>query len=140
MRARAGFTLLEAAVAIAIVGIISIAALSAFSADLRAAQRAQELLPASALAQERMAALELADPTQLSTLPDSLLRGRFSAPFERYEWTAFAASALFYGPGCPAPGGAQRWLYDFNVHVRWADGDYSLDGRRFRPPPTGMAP
>jgi prepilin-type N-terminal cleavage/methylation domain-containing protein len=129
MRARAGFTLLEAAVAIAIVGIISIAALSAFSADLRAAQRAQELLPASALAQERMAALELADPTQLSTLPDSLLRGRFSAPFERYEWTAFAA-----------PVRGERWLYDFNVHVRWADGDYSLDGRRFRPPPTGMAP
>lgn len=129
MRARAGFTLLEAAVAIAIIGIISIAALSAFSADLRAAQRVQELLPASALAEERMAALELADPTRLSMLPDSLLRGRFPAPFESYEWTASAA-----------PVRGERWLYDFNVHVRWADGDYALDRRRFRPPPVGLVP
>ena len=126
MRARRGFTVLEAAVAVAIIGMISIGALAAFSADLRAAQRAQDLLPASALAEERLAALELADPTRLAMLPDSLTRGRFGPPFERYEWTASAR-----------PVRGERSLYDFAVRVRWETGEYTLARRRFRPPPVG---
>lgn len=127
MRARHGFTVLEAAVAVAIIGMISVGALAAFGADLRAAQRSQELLPAAALAEERLAALELAEPTRLAMLPDSLRRGRFTAPFERYEWTASAT-----------PVRGERALYDFTVRVRWESGDYSLARRRYRPPPVGM--
>lgn len=126
MRARAGFTILEAAVAIAIVGTISIAALAAFSADLRAAHRAQDVLPASALAEERIASLEISDPADLAMLPDSLARGNFAPPFERYRWTASAE-----------PVRGDRWLYDFNVRVSWDAGDYTLSRRRFRPPPVG---
>jgi prepilin-type N-terminal cleavage/methylation domain-containing protein len=129
MRARRGFTLLEAAVAVAIVGMISVGALAAFSADLRAAQRSQEVLPASALAEERLAALELAEPTRLAMLPDSLKRGRFAPPFERYEWMATAS-----------PVRGERYLYDFTVRVQWDSGGaaFTLARRRFRPPPVGM--
>jgi type II secretory pathway pseudopilin PulG len=126
VRARRGFTILEAAVAVAIVGMISIGALGAFNADLRAAQRSQELLPASALAEERLAVLELAEPTRLAMLPDSMTRGRFATPFERYEWNATAR-----------PVRGERSLYDFTVRVRWDNGEYTLARRRFRPPPAG---
>ena len=126
MRARRGFTLLEAAVAMAIVGMISVGALSAFGADLRAAQRAQEMLPAAALAEERLAVLELADPSWLAMLPDSLARGRYAPPFERYEWTATAV-----------PVRGERSLYEFAVRVRWDGGEYSVARRRFRPPAVG---
>ena len=126
---RCGFTVLEAAVAVAIIGMISISALAAFSAALRVSQRSQELLPAAALAEERLAAVELAEPTRLAMLPDSMTRGRFRAPFERYEWTATARRVR-----------GERSLYDFVVRVRWDSGEYALARRRFRPPPAGMVP
>lgn len=129
MRARNGFTILEAAVAIAIVGLISIGALAAFNADLRAALRAREMLPAGALAEERLAALELADPTRLAVLPDSLSRGRFAAPFESYAWTATAK-----------PVRGERHLYDFAVRISWDTGEYSLSRLRYRPPPVIAEP
>lgn len=129
MRARPGFTILEAAVAIAIVGTISIAALAAFSADLRAAHRAQEVLPAVALAEERLANLEIADPARLAMLPDSLARGTFQPPFERYSWTASAEEVR-----------GDRWLYELGVRITWENGEYALSRRRFRPPPVGPVP
>jgi len=79
-RARAGFTLLEATVAMTIVGIVGAGALAAFGADLRAADRARQMLPAVALAQDRMAILDLADAHTLRVLPDSMARGSFSRP------------------------------------------------------------
>lgn len=126
MGARAGFTLLEAAVAVAMVGMISVGALAAFGADLRGAQKAQEILPASALAEERMAELELVDPARLRFLPDSLRRGSFTAAFERYDWTASAT-----------PVRDERWLFELTVRVQWENGEYVLSRRRFRPPPVG---
>jgi type II secretory pathway pseudopilin PulG len=120
---RRGFTILEAAVAVALVGMISVGALAAFGADLRASQRVSSLLPARSLAEERLTALELADATHLAILPDSLARGRFAPPFERYEWTASAK-----------PVRGERWLYVLSVHVRWEDGAYVLTRSRFRPP------
>jgi type II secretory pathway pseudopilin PulG len=129
MSSKRGFTVLEAAVAIAIVGMISIAALAAFSGDLRAAHRAGELLPAAALAEDRLASLELAPPAWLTMLPDSLARGRFAAPFAGHEWTASAK-----------PVRGERHLYDLAVTVRWEGGAYSLARRRYRPPPVGVTP
>lgn len=129
MPAKRGFTVLEAAVAVAIVGMVSIGALAAFSGDLRAAQRAREVLPAAALAEERLAALELADPMRLAMLPDSLSRGRFPEPFNVYSWTASAT-----------PVRGERHLFDLAVRVQWEWGEYRLQRRRYRPPPAGVAP
>src|SRR5918999_2456349 len=94
---RRGFTLLEAAVAMAIVGVIALAALGAYAAELRAADKARQALPAVSLAEERLAAIDLTGARELRSLPDSLARGRFPAPFEQYEWTATVRRARDVG-------------------------------------------
>ena len=106
-----------------IIGVISAGALSAFAADLRAADQAQRLLPAAALAQDRLAVLEttsLAD----HVLADSLARGRFAAPFDDYTWTASARRL----PSLPG-------LIELKVSVSWNTGSFALTERRFEPLP-----
>jgi prepilin-type N-terminal cleavage/methylation domain-containing protein len=124
VRARSGFTLLEAAVAISIISIVVIGAMAAFGADLRAASRAERLLPAASLAAERMAVLELADPMTLRALPDSLSHGRFVAPFDGYAWTAAVRDIR-----------GDAGLMELAVKVTWSDGEYDLALRRYRPLP-----
>lgn len=128
MRAeRGGFTLLEAMVAVAIIGFVAVGALGAFGADLRAATKANDLLPAAALAEERLARLELADVRQLGMLPDSLTHGEFDDPFAGYAWSASAEVVK----GEPA-------LYELSATVTWKEGSYTLRRRRFRPMPLGI--
>jgi type II secretory pathway pseudopilin PulG len=88
LRSSAGFTLLEAVVAVTIVSLVGAAALGAVGAELRATARGQWSLEAAALAEERLAALELAEVHELESLPDPLARGRFPAPFDHYVWEA----------------------------------------------------
>src|SRR4051812_38373301 len=83
-----GFSLLEAVVALAIVGMAAGAALGAFGAELRASGQAAHSLEAEALAQSRMASIRLLQRGELEPLTDSLRRGRFSSPFEDYQWEA----------------------------------------------------
>jgi len=118
---RQGFTLLEAAVAMMIIGVVSAGALSAFAADLRAADQAQRLLPAAALAQDRLAVVEttsLAD----DVLADSLARGRFATPFDDYTWRASVRRL----PSLPG-------LIELRVEVSWNTGSFGLTERRFEP-------
>lgn len=109
-----------------IVGLVATGALGAFGAELRAAARAQEALPAAALAEERLARLELIDVRQFSALPDSLATGRFDAPFSGYEWRASLT-----------PVAHEVSLYEMTVIVQWSSGSYTLARRRFRPAPSG---
>lgn len=85
---RAGFVLMEAVVALAIIGLVSIALLSATGAQLANANKANVLLTARSLAEDRLAALRLLDYDELKDPPDSLLEGTFLAPFESFSWTA----------------------------------------------------
>lgn len=125
---RAGFTVLEAAVALAIVGLTAVGVLAAFGADLRGAERARDSLAALSLAQSQLARLEVLGARELSSLPDSLGRGAFAAPLDQYRWTATTAAV----PGEPD-------LYDLRVVVEWSDGRSTgrstLRSRRFRPVP-----
>lgn len=86
--ARAGFVLLEAVVALAIIGLFAIALLSTTSTQLLTASKANTLLVARSLADDRLAALRLLDYDDLGDVPDSLLEGTFPPPFEEYSWTA----------------------------------------------------
>ena len=85
--ARAGFVLLEAVVALAILGVASIVLLQVRSQQIRVAVQARELLTAQALAEDRISALKLLDYEMLADPPDSLMEGFFPPPFETFSWT-----------------------------------------------------
>jgi type II secretory pathway pseudopilin PulG len=124
---RRGFTILEAVVALALVGLTSIAALEALGGEVRAAGRAADAYAASALAQDRLAAVALIGPADLVHLPDSVARGVFAAPFTRYRWTATAQPVL-----------GERELYDVTIAIASAGTDYVVATRLFRPVPVGV--
>ena len=124
---RAGFTLLEAAIALLVLGLAAAGAFAALGAARRAETGAVQVGPAVALAEERLAALVLAAPRELRALPDSLRRGRFAAPYDAYAWTAEARPVV----GEPA-------LYDLAVAVTWpAGGRLAVRTRRYRPASVG---
>ena len=87
-RARGGFVLMEAVVALAIIGLVSIALLATTAAQVRTADKASLLLTARTLADERMATLRMLSYDQLRDVPDSLITGKFPAPFENWSWRA----------------------------------------------------
>jgi prepilin-type N-terminal cleavage/methylation domain-containing protein len=123
-RNRRGFTLLEAVIALAIIGAAVVGVLGAFGGDVRAADRSRTALTVSTLARSRLARLEIATATELATLPDSLAHGAFDAPFAGYQWKATSRAV----PGEPD-------LYDLRVTVSWNDGQSELRSRRYRPVP-----
>ncbi|MBM3909114.1 MAG: prepilin-type N-terminal cleavage/methylation domain-containing protein [Gemmatimonadetes bacterium] len=119
---RAGFTLLEAAVSLAIVGVVAIGALDAYAAEARAALRARQTAPAAALAAERLARLQLLDARQLRALPDSVRSGAMTTGPWRYDWRAAVARVA-----------DEPDLYTLEVVVEWEGGSYALASRAYRP-------
>jgi prepilin-type N-terminal cleavage/methylation domain-containing protein len=118
MRVRRGFALLEAVVALLVIGLAAAGALDLFAAHLRAAAKEPALLTAAALAQDRMAALRLLDATGLQQLPDSLARGQFALPFSAFRWRAGSVRS------------AEEQLYEIHVEITWNDGSYALTSRQ----------
>ena len=110
---RRGFTLIEAAVAIAIVGLAATAALDAMAASLRATEKARWALQADALARERLHAVAILEGADLESLPDSVAAGRFGSGFEDFEWRTEAK-----------PVSGQLGLYDVRVVVMSAQGTH----------------
>ncbi len=119
-----GFSLLEAIVALAIVGLAAVAALGAFGAEVRASSQAGRALEAEALAQSRLAAMRLLQRTELEPLADSMRRGQFPSPFEEYEWEASSQDVR-----------SRDDLFQVTVAVSWEGGAYSLASRLYRPRP-----
>lgn len=83
-----GFVLLEAVVALTILGTVVVAVLALIGTQVRSADRAVTLLAARSLAEERLTAIEILERDDLLALPDSLVTGRFDPPFEAYTWFA----------------------------------------------------
>ena len=125
MRARAGFSLLEAVVALAIVGVTAVAALGSVGAEIRAAEDARIALEAEALAVQQLALIEILTGEDLQRLPDSLARGRFDPPFERYRWTASTTPVL-----------GEEGLTAVQVDVEWSSGSFPLRTLLYRRPTT----
>ena len=123
MRARSGFSLLEAVVALAIVGVTAVGALAAVGAELRAADDARTALEAEALAVHRMKTIEMLTAEQLQRVPDSLARGKFEPPFERYRWTVATEPVM-----------GEEGLTEVTVEVEWKTGSFPLRTRLFRRP------
>jgi type II secretion system protein I len=83
---RKGFTLLEALVALTVLGLVGVSAVGVIGSDLRAASRMREGLTEVAVAEEILARVSLLDGNALTSLPDSLRRGELILGDERYEW------------------------------------------------------
>lgn len=120
--ARAAFTLMEVVVAVIIVGMTAVATLSAFATELRTANTSRSALEAAALAEYRIAMLEVTPAEDLLTLPDSSKSGRFEPPFEDYEWA-----------GTVTPVHNEADLFDATVRVKWTNGSYVIGTRMYRP-------
>src|SRR4051812_1901788 len=121
-RARDAFTLMEVVVALVIVGMTSIATLSAFATELRTADTSRVALEAASLGEGRLAMLELVPAQDLIALPDSSKAGKFDPPFEQYAWT-----------GVVAPVTNEPDLFDATVRVTWPNGTYTIATRMYRP-------
>lgn len=126
MRVRRGFTILEAVVALAIVGIIAVAALATVGGELRSAARSERALEAAALLQDRLAAARLAVRRAPLGLPDSIRTGSFAPPFGAYKWESRLTADRT---------GDDR-IADLVVTVRWMDGERSTATRVYLPPPV----
>lgn len=82
----AGFTILEAVVAVTIVGLAAVASLAAFGEEIRAGDRARTGLEIESLLEEVTARTRLLPVEALVSLPDSLREGRCDPPFQAYRW------------------------------------------------------
>jgi type II secretory pathway pseudopilin PulG len=121
---RAGVTLFEAVAAMAIVGLVSIAALEAAGAEMRTAEKARRTVEAAALAQQRLDWLDFLNETQLRALPDTVKEGKFPEPLDEYTWTTEST-----------PIASQPGVYDVTVHVIWLkDQNFTLKSYIYRRP------
>ena len=128
-RAERGFTILEAVVALAIVGFAAVAAVEAVGSELRAVDRAGVAYTNAALAQDRLDAVKLLEVDQLNLLPDSVARGTFAGPFEAFHWTTVVSHTF-----------GQHDMYDVAIAITSDRGDFAVQTRLYRPkqPMTGL--
>ena len=118
---RAGFTLLESVVALAIVGGVAIASLSTLRTELSTADRANRALVLNALAADRIAHMKVLGRDELEFLPDSIRRGTFRPPFVDYRWDATSREVRDV-----------IGLFDISVTVVGGDDEFSVSSRLYR--------
>lgn len=119
---RGGFTMLEAIVALAIVGLVCVGVLGAYGAAIRADIAAADRLPLASLAVERMTAVDLSTGS-LERLPDSLAHGTFSPPYASVTWDTETHRVV-----------QTEGLFDVTVRVRDGNDLFTLRTRRYRAP------
>lgn len=124
IRDRRGVSLLEAVVAVAIVGMTSIGALEAAGSDMRTAERARRAIEAEALASSRLDFMDLLSDRELQALADSVTSGKFPPPLDEYSWKTSSA-----------PLSDQAGVYDVHVTIAWPTGTYVARTYAYRRPP-----
>jgi type II secretory pathway pseudopilin PulG len=120
---RPGISLLEAVVAIAIVGLTAVAALEASAGEMRTAERARRALEVEALATSRLDFMDLLNDRELQALPDSVESGKFEKPFDEYTWKTTSTA---YSD--------QAGLFDVRVTIDWPNGSYVVKTYLYRTP------
>jgi type II secretory pathway pseudopilin PulG len=122
-RAPRGISLLEAVVAIAIVGMTAISALESVGSGMRTAEKSRRAIEAEALASSRLEFMDLMTETQLQSLPDSVAKGQFEKPLDEYSWTTTSS-----------PLDEQAGVYDVRITVTWPTGNYTVRTYLYRQP------
>ena len=114
--------MLEAIVALAIVGLVCVGVLGAYGSAIRADVTAADRIPLASLAVERMAAIDLSAGA-LQRLPDSLARGTFLPPYASATWETDTRRVE-----------QTDGLYDVIIRVRDGSDLFTLRTRRYRAP------
>lgn len=122
-RSRAGFSLLEAIVALAIAGVLAVTVLGTLRATLEASSRAEAGTERMALAEYCLARLQLVPAADLVRLPDSLRDLRLPAPYSDTRCEA-----------ATTPVRGVRNLYQVRVQVTRDGSSTALLTRLYRPP------
>jgi prepilin-type N-terminal cleavage/methylation domain-containing protein len=117
----AGFTLIEALVALVIVGVLVVGSVDAFGAGLRAQRSADRHLEAITLADARLSELAALPADSLPRHP-SVEEGRFAAPFHAYGWRTM--TRRLSGSGA---------LWAVSARVFWDGGEEALETVLYRP-------
>ncbi|HEX7088499.1 MAG TPA: hypothetical protein VF192_00090 [Longimicrobiales bacterium] len=115
-----GFTLLEALVALLLLGLVALTCLRTLGVMLRGQAMTREHLEAVALAERRMAELALLPPDSIVAYGEP--RSDVFPPFGHYRWRALMRGV----EGSPA-------LVRAAVLVEWPRGEYSLETTFYRP-------
>jgi type II secretory pathway pseudopilin PulG len=123
-RMRSGISLLEAVVAVAIVGMTSVAALEAVGSDLRTAERARRAVEVEQLATSRLEFMNLLTDQELQALPDSVSSGTFPKPLDEYSWKTTSAAVS-----------DQAGVYDVRLTISWPASAYTIRTYAYRTPP-----
>jgi type II secretory pathway pseudopilin PulG len=123
-RQKKGVSLLEAVVAIAIVGLTSVSALEAVGGDMRTTERARRAIEAEALAGSRLDFMDLMSDRELQAIPDSVEKGKFLGPLNEYSWKTTSTAV-----------GEQGGVYDIRVTIDWPTGSYTVKSYQYRTPP-----
>lgn len=120
--ARAGFTVLEAAIALAIIAASAIGVLGAFGAHTRGVSQMRDQAELAALAQDVLARIRVLRTAEFTPLPDSLAKGDFGPPFVGATWRATVV-----------PVSSEPQLLEILVTTSRATASYELRTRRFVP-------
>lgn len=123
LRARSGISLLEAVVAVAIVGMTAVGALESVGSGMRTAEKSKRALEAEALASSRLEFMDLMSERELQSLPDSVAKGTFPKPLDEYTWTTTSS-----------PLDEQAGVFDVRVTVTWPTGSYGVKTYIYRQP------
>jgi type II secretory pathway pseudopilin PulG len=123
-RLRRGISLLEAVVAVSIVGMTAISALESVGGGMRTAEKSKRAIEAEALASTRLDFVNLMTDRELQALPDSVASGKLSRPLDDYQWKTTAA-----------PIDDQAGVYDVRVVITWPAGSYTVKTYVYRQPP-----
>ncbi|HEX6941022.1 MAG TPA: hypothetical protein VF158_16505 [Longimicrobiales bacterium] len=131
--AEGGFTLLEALVALALLGTAVIGMIAAIRAGVRAQAGVDAQITAVALAEARVSELDALPRDSLQAF-GAVRRGVFAPPFSAFAWEARVG---------PVAGAAAAGLLALEVRVTWAEGAsegaYTLSTLVYRPDPLPRA-
>jgi type II secretory pathway pseudopilin PulG len=120
---RRGISLMEAVVAVTIVGMTAIGALESVGGGMRTAERSRRAIEAEALATSRLQFMDLMSDQELRALPDSVAKGKFDKPLDEYAWSTTSAAIS-----------TQAGVYDIRISVTWPEGAYTLKTYEYRTP------
>jgi type II secretion system protein I len=115
VRDQRGFTLLEALVALVILGLALVPMMRSIGTGVREQGRLRAHLDAVSLAETRMSELALIPVDSIADYAQPR-NGYFPEPFEGYRWSAVLR-----------PDERSAALIRGAVMVRWKDGEYSLE-------------